>query len=332
MHAAVLGVGAVGARVVRQLLSSPEVEAVTVADRDPARAAAVRRSVGEPARVLAGDFGGSWADAADVVVLALDAGWHADLARDLVATGTSVVSTSSSLRDVEGLLALGPMAEELAVNVVVGAGMAPGMSCLLAAHAASRFDQVDEIHVARMGAGGPACAREHHRALHSDSPAWRDGEWTESRGGTGRELSWFPDPVGALDCYRAALPDPLLLHRAFPDVARLSARLAATRRDRFTATLPMLRRPHPEGRIGAIRVEVRGSRDGASEVTVYGAIDRPAVAAGTVGALSAVWLAQGRAFGPGAAGLAGSFAPAPFLVELARRGVKGAVFEGTPVS
>ena len=26
-------------------------------------------------------------------------------------------------------------------------------------------------------------------------------------GGTGRELCWFPDPIGGRDCYRAALAD-----------------------------------------------------------------------------------------------------------------------------
>ena len=32
----------------------------------------------------------------------------------------------------------------------------------------------------------------------------------ERAGGSGRELCWFPDPIGAVDCYRPALPDPLL--------------------------------------------------------------------------------------------------------------------------
>ena len=35
-----------------------------------------------------------------------------------------------------------------------------------------------------------------------------------------------------------------------PACARVSARLSATRRDRVTARLPMLRRPHPEGTLG----------------------------------------------------------------------------------
>ena len=41
---------------------------------------------------------------------------------------------------------------------------------------------------------------------------------------------------------------------------RVTARVAASRRDRLTARLPMLRPPHPEGLIGAVRVEVRGGQ------------------------------------------------------------------------
>ena len=41
---------------------------------------------------------------------------------------------------------------------------------------------------------------------------------------------------------------------AFPGVARVTARLSATRRDRITAHLPMLRQPHPEGAECAVEV------------------------------------------------------------------------------
>ena len=102
----------------------------------------------------------------------------------------------------------------------MGAGFSPGYTCLLARHAAARLDSVDEIHVARSGTGGPACARQHHRALAGTAVDWRDGEWQERRAGSGRELCFFPDPIGAADCYRAELPDPFVL---VPRVRRASA-------------------------------------------------------------------------------------------------------------
>ena len=106
--------------------------------------------------------------------------------------------------------------------------MSPGLSGLIARHLASQLACCDEIHVAVHGTAGPACARQHHRALDGFAPGWHDGEWIERRAGSGRELCWFPEPVGARDCYRAELSDPLLLHRAFPDAARISARVSAT--------------------------------------------------------------------------------------------------------
>jgi hypothetical protein len=190
------------------------------------------------------------------------------------------------------------------------------------------MERVDEVHVAKVGTGGPSCARQHHQALAAPALDWRDGDWERRSGGSGRQLFWFPEPVGAVDCYRAALPEPHLLAAAFPDATRLTARMGATRRDRLTARLPMLRRPHPEGELGGVRVEVRGRQGAVLDERVLGAVDRPAVAAGTVAALACRWAVDGRLARTGAGGLASLVEPGPFLTALAERGVKVAVFEG----
>jgi hypothetical protein len=239
-----------------------------------------------------------------------------------------VVSTSDAVGEVRSLLALDDDAHRRDLHLVVGAGFSPGLSCVLAALAARAFDVVDEIHVAKVGTAGPACARQHHRALGEHVFDWRDGKWEERSGGSGRELCWFPDPVRAVDCYRAATPEAILLVPAFPGVSRVTARMGANRRDRLTARLPMLRRPHPEGDLGAIRVEVRGMQGQARDDRVLGVIDRPAIAAGAVSALACRWVASGRLLRAGAGGLATLVDPAPFLAVLAERGVRVAIFEG----
>lgn len=331
MRVAVLGAGAVGARAARQLASSPSVRSVAVVDTDRRRADAVVASIAEPQRVRAPIAGrlGPVPHRTDVVVIAAPVGEHLALAERALELGASVVSTSDQVAEVSALLELDAEAQERGRTVVVGAGFAPGLTCVLAAHAAGGFDEVDEIHVARVGTGGPACARQHHDALTGEAIDLRDGAWVRRRGGSGRELCWFPDPVGPADCYRAALPDALLLVPAFPGVTRVTGRVSATRRDRFTARLPMLRPPHPEGEVGAVRVEVRGQRGRGRDVTVLGAMDRPAVAAGAVAAVAALFAADGRLTRTGAAGLASLVEPVPFLAELARRGVKAAAFEGS---
>jgi saccharopine dehydrogenase-like NADP-dependent oxidoreductase len=326
MRIAVLGAGAVGGRVVRQLASTPEVDHLSVADADPRRAASTADAIGEGHRVVARPVDAGWAEGATVAVLAMPDRHRAEAER-LLELGIAVVSTADGLDDVRALLALDAEARERGIPVIAGAGFGPGLSDLLAAHAASTFDSIDEIHVSRLGTGGPACARQHHRSLAGETVEWRDGAWERRRAGSGRELTWFPDPVGPADCYRAAVPDPLLLAAAFPGVDRVTARLAATRRDRLTAHLPMLRPPHRETGLGAIRVEVRGRRGTTRDVTVLGAIDRPAVAAGAVAALAAVAIGAGGV-PAGVNGLGRAVEPVPFLAELARRGVKAAAFVG----
>jgi len=327
MRVAVVGLGAVGARAARQLASTPEVERVVIRDQDSSRLAEVAASLGETSAVETGSVDDLLDIGADAVILATPAGHHVGPARDLLANGVPVVSTSDAILDVRALIDLGAEAEVRGVTVAVGAAFSPGLTCVLARHAAGQFDEVEEVHVARVGTGGPACAHQHHRALRGRAVDWRDGGWVHRSAGSGRELCWFPDPIGAADCYRAELPDALLLRQALPGVDRITARLAANRRDRLTSRLPMLRPPHPEGGPGAVRIEVRGTRNGAQAVQVLGAMDRPGVAAGAVAALVAVQIAQGK-LAAGAAGLASLVDPVPFLGELSRRGVKVAAFEG----
>ena len=327
MRLAVLGAGAVGSRAARQLASTPGVHALTIADPDPRRVEAVCASLGPvavPSAASDVELAGH-----DVVVLAGPGKHHRDQAERALEAGASVVSCTDELAPTRLLLALDEEAQVRGRTVAVGAGFAPGLSDLLAAHAGKLFDDVHEVHVARAGTGGPACARAHHASLRGLALDWRDGAWVKRQGGSGRELAWFPDPVAGQDCYRASVPDALLFGPAFPGLLRGTSRVAATRRDRLTAPLPMLRQPHPEGLVGAIRVEVRGRRGQSFETVVYGAIDRPGLAAGAVAAVVAVAIGSGLAR-TGAAGLAVLLPdPLPLLKELAERGVRCASFEGS---
>lgn len=325
MRVIVVGAGAVGARACRQLISVLTLDELLVVERDDALRAAVVESLGPPARD--GGTDDVLPERDDVVVLAAPVRQRPIVERALE-RGAHVVSTSDAVDDVKTLLDLDAEARERRLHVVVGAAFSPGLACVLAAHAASRFDRVDEIHVAKVGTGGPACAHQRHRALGEAGADWHDGAWGRRRGGSGRTLCWFPDPVRGVDCYRGGFPEPLLLTTAFPGVRRATARAGANRRDRLTARLPMLRRPHPEGGLGALRVEVRGRRGTALDEYVLGAIDRPGVAAGTVAALATAWLLERRLRRVGAGGLAELVEPTPFLASLGERGVKAAVFEG----
>lgn len=215
------------------------------------------------------------------------------LAERFIGAAVPVVALADDLDDLVALVQLHQAAQASGVPLVVGAGMAPGLSGLLARYLADQLHSVEELHVATHGTAGPACAHQHHRALGDTAIGWHDGEWNEPPGGSGRELVWFPEPMGAHDCYRAAVGDPLLLRRAFPQAGRVSARVSATRRDRLTARLPMLTPPHPAGDLGAVRVEARGAGPGGERLTVIaGAAGPTANLAGAVAATCALALVR----------------------------------------
>ncbi len=332
MRLAVVGLGAVGARATRQLASTPGVTEIVLAEPDVAKRDAIAEILGPIATTVDwspdDDLPNGIADC-DATLLAGPSEAHVAQARRLVALRRPFVSTADGRPVVQALVDLDAEAASYGVPAVVGAAFSPGLSCALARHGTAWFDEVDEVHVAWLGTGGPACAHQHHRNFAGSALEWHDGEWTQRPAGSGRELCWFPDPVGAADCYRGDQCEPLLLQPALEGVSRITARMAGTRRDRMLARLPMLRPPHPEGAVGALRVEIRGRRAGATDTVVLGAIDRPAVAGAAVAAVATVWAAEGRVLGPGVGGVAARFEVVPFLTELARRGIRAAIFEGS---
>ena len=267
---------------------------------------------------------------APIVVLAC-AGPHAELAARHVERGVHVVSTSGSSHDVRDLLELDDTARASGACLVVGAAVSPGLSGLFARHLVAGIAGCDELHITVHGTAGPACAHEHHRSLRGWAIGWHDGRWIERPAGSGRELCWFPEPVGARDSYRAEMPDPWLLHRSFPGVHRISARRSATRRDRFTARLPMLSPPHREGGVGALRVEVRGHDDAGARVTrVIGMAELIGTAASAVvGAFADLLARDGTPAGVVTAGDAG-LPTSELLAAVARGGVRIQAFTGIP--
>jgi hypothetical protein len=190
----------------------------------------------------------------------------------LLDRGISVISVGDQMADVDAMMWEAERAARSDAVLVVGAGMSPGLVGLIARHLTTQLATADEIHVAIHGTAGPACARQHHRALAGHAAAFDGGGFLTFRAGTGRQLEWFPEPVGAYDCYRAEVPGPVLMHRTFPDAVRISARLSANRRDRLTSRLPMLTPPHREGGVGALRVEVRGADKTGARVTLIAGI------------------------------------------------------------
>ena len=326
MQALVIGAGAVGTKVAQQLLSSNTVDKIILRDTSPEKLGLASKTLGN--RVEVEHFPFSQNMDADLVIVASPRGTQLEAVKKAVSLRRPTVVVSDGLSETVSILSLEKEAFEFGVPVVVGTGFAPGLSCVLTAYGKSLLEKTEEIHVSKMGTGGPACALVHHRALSRMSFGWREDKWDKRLGGSGRELLWFPEPVGPQDCYHAALSDPILLHNAFPEVSRISAKMAATRRDRFTAFFPMLSPPHDEGGVGAIRVELRGSNNGVQENIVLGVSEHPALAAASVTALTSEYILKQKINLNHMSTLALIVEPSEFLSELTKRSITVEIFEG----
>jgi hypothetical protein len=326
----VAGLGETGVRTARQLLDTPGVDRVFVAAATERQAESVAHALHDGAEPWVLDHDVDLPREIDAVASAVPAAADAAVARASVERGIPFASAVDDDTALRTLLALDGPARSRGTCVVPGCGLAPGLADVLARHATGVLESVDEVHVARFGVGGPACADSARRAQREPSAEWRGYPVVHDRR-RGAELIWFPDPVGARECELVATGVDLLAS-ATPSATRVTVRLGVPVVHRFA---PAARRD-PAAGFGAVRVEVWGWRGGERATVVYGVIERTAVAAGTALGVTAAWLAGalpnvGEAT-PGALGLGAAVEPVPFLAELARRGVKAAVFEGVAVA
>lgn len=327
-----VGAGATGARAARQLVDTPGVTSVVIADRDAEQATELARALGSTATTAALDQ--PFPRGIDAVATAVPARTGAVVAERAIDAGVPVAAIADDRDGIAALVGLDDRARAAGVTVAVGCGLVPGLGDVLARHAADGLEEVDEVQVAHVGAAGPACVAAVRRARREPALELVDGAWHVPERHAPL-LVWFPDPVGARECQVVA-PGVELLRAAIPEIERACVRIGEPPVRRPAVAL-LRRRPLDDG-WGAARVEVWGWRDGKRETVVYGVIERPAVAAGTVLAVTAACLAGAlpqislRASDPtGAQPLGALVDPPSFLGELARRGVKAAVFEGVAV-
>jgi hypothetical protein len=322
-----VGLGDVGLRAARQLVETDGIDRVLIAGHRNRAVAELAETFGE--RAEASEFRpGDQLPDVDAVACALPDDLDVRVVTTAVEQGIAVASCADAAPTIDRLRALAATARVREVTVALGCGLAPGLSDVLARHGSMAFDEVDEIAVARFGCSGPASVASVRAERSAPARDWYEGAWrTTAR--PAEEIVWFPEPIGARDC-RTVTAGVALLVDAFPGVPSVGMRLGEAQRRR----IGVRRRVGDEGEWGATRVEVYGRRGRARDVVVYGVIERTAVAAGTVLALSAAQLcgAGGATIHrPGVHGLGALVDPVPFLTELSARGVRVATFEGAAV-
>jgi lysine 6-dehydrogenase len=215
----VLGAGRMGLGAVHDLVSQPDVDGVTVADYELPKAEAI--ALRYPGKVRAAQIDCN--DHAAVVALmrghasaisCVNYWLNEKLARAAIEAGTNFCDLGGNNDVVDAELALDAQAREAGINIIPDCGLAPGMVAVLVAHAAQRFETIDEIHI-RVG-GLPQTPKpplDYQMVFSVEGlineyiePARiiRDGKVTIVDSMTELETLTFPEPFGKMEAFQTS--------------------------------------------------------------------------------------------------------------------------------
>ncbi|MFC8502605.1 saccharopine dehydrogenase family protein [Pedococcus sp. NPDC057267] len=152
------------------------------------------------------------------------------VARAAITQGISYVDVGDDVECTDAILALHKKAERAGVTLVTGAGLSPGVSNWMAARLLDEHPDADGVEVAwvvhETDPGGLAPLRHMLHMAVSPCPVLRDGRWESSPGfvpaTAGRYQ--FPEPLGEVEAYDTAHPEPRTLARHYPHLRYASCK------------------------------------------------------------------------------------------------------------
>ncbi|MFH0175906.1 saccharopine dehydrogenase family protein [Streptomyces cacaoi] len=143
------------------------------------------------------------------------------VARQALATGAAYVDICDDIEGTTAILALDAEARSVGVPLVTGAGLSPGVSNWMACRLLDEHPEADGIQVAwavhESDPGGLAPLRHMLHMTVSPCPVLRDGVWGHSAGFVPDTAAAFrfPHPLGEIEAYDTAHPEPVTLARHF---------------------------------------------------------------------------------------------------------------------
>ncbi len=154
MKILVLGAGRMGHGAAFDLAhNSPDVEAITVADADFAKAERVAATVGG-AKITAAQIDVSDSEKAaslmrghDAAISCVNYWYNLELSKAAIETKTNFCDLGGNNYIVDEQLALDDAAKSAGINIIPDCGLAPGMVSILAMRGANEFDRAEEIHI-----------------------------------------------------------------------------------------------------------------------------------------------------------------------------------------
>lgn len=219
MRMLVLGAGRMGLGAVHDLVSQSDVDGVTVADFDRAKADQIAARY--PKNVVAAQI-----DCNDhAAVFELMRG-HASaiscvnywlnerLARAAIEAGTHFCDLGGNNDVVDAELALDADARKASVNIIPDCGLAPGMVAVLVAHGASKFTKLDEVHIRVGGLPQDPQPPLNYQLVFSveglineyiePARVIRDGKVVTIESMTEIESLDFPQPFGTMEAFQTS--------------------------------------------------------------------------------------------------------------------------------
>ncbi|MEO8574456.1 MAG: saccharopine dehydrogenase C-terminal domain-containing protein [Pyrinomonadaceae bacterium] len=154
MKVLVLGAGRMGYGAAFDLVhNSPDVESVTVADFNLAKAQDVAAKVGTDrisgVQVDAANYDETVAlmSGHDSAISCVNYWYNESLSKAAIETATNFCDLGGNNYVVDSQLGLDAEAKAVGINIIPDCGLAPGMVSILAMHGAANFDEIQEIHI-----------------------------------------------------------------------------------------------------------------------------------------------------------------------------------------
>jgi lysine 6-dehydrogenase len=154
MKVLVLGAGRMGYGAAFDLAhNSPNVSGVTIADFDAEKSGSAAVAIGSDKVTATKVDAGNFDDAVelmrghDSVISCVNYWYNESLSKAAIKTGANFCDLGGNNYVVDSQLALDAEAKAAGISIIPDCGLAPGMVSILAMHGASKFDEVEEIHI-----------------------------------------------------------------------------------------------------------------------------------------------------------------------------------------
>lgn len=152
------------------------------------------------------------------------------LALAALRAGTTYIDIGDDLEATETVLAMDSDAKRAGVALITGAGWSPGVSNWCAARLLDQYPDSDGVQVVwathERDPGGLAPLRHMLHMAVTPCPVWVDRQWVPSAGfvpETAAQFS-FPEPLGVIEAYDTAHPEPRTLANFFPQLRNASCK------------------------------------------------------------------------------------------------------------